>query len=211
LGDGSDDYTVLSVNTSTGDVVLNGTFGADKVETLQMIAASTVTVDGNGIENPLSYVGNTFEGSGSKFDFDDDIFSGGTEIILDNGFEIQVNTGDTSNQHSKLFFKENHSRTTYGFSQIYAASSNPTIGGISFTLSGNTWNLIRHNNSSTGSVVMSAGRSGGLTINENTTFGGEIKPATIADASASNNSIYYSSTQSKLAYKDSGGTVHNLY
>jgi hypothetical protein len=43
------------------------------------------------------------------------------------------------------------------------------------------------------------------------TFAGAITPATIADASAPNNSIYYSSTASKLVYKDSGGTVNNLY
>ncbi len=40
---------------------------------------------------------------------------------------------------------------------------------------------------------------------------GSIQPATIADASASNDSIYYSSDQSKLVYKDSGGTVRDLY
>jgi hypothetical protein len=36
-------------------------------------------------------------------------------------------------------------------------------------------------------------------------------PASIADSSAPNNSVYYSTTQSKLAYKDSGGTVNTLY
>lgn len=40
---------------------------------------------------------------------------------------------------------------------------------------------------------------------------GSIKPAVLADASAVNDSIYYSSTQSKLVYKDSGGTVNDLY
>jgi len=40
---------------------------------------------------------------------------------------------------------------------------------------------------------------------------GFIKPVTSADAAAPNNSIYYSSTQSKLVYKDSGGGVNNLY
>lgn len=40
---------------------------------------------------------------------------------------------------------------------------------------------------------------------------GAWKPPTIADASATNNSVYYSSTGSKLVYKDSGGVVNNLY
>jgi len=40
---------------------------------------------------------------------------------------------------------------------------------------------------------------------------GSINPPTIADASAENNSLYYSSDQSKLVYKDSGGTVRDLW
>lgn len=42
-------------------------------------------------------------------------------------------------------------------------------------------------------------------------FDGPLLPTSLADASAPNNSIYYSTTSSKLAYKDSGGTVHDLY
>lgn len=43
------------------------------------------------------------------------------------------------------------------------------------------------------------------------TFGGAIKPKSLADGSAPNNSIYYSTTASKLVYKDSGGSVNALY
>jgi hypothetical protein len=45
----------------------------------------------------------------------------------------------------------------------------------------------------------------------NLTASGYITPGTLTDAAAPNNSIYYSSTASKLVYKDSGGTVNNLY
>lgn len=38
-----------------------------------------------------------------------------------------------------------------------------------------------------------------------------VSPPTLADADAANNTIYYSSTASKLVYKDSGGVVRNLY
>ena len=41
--------------------------------------------------------------------------------------------------------------------------------------------------------------------------GGFVKPRSAVDASAPNNSIYYSTTQSKLVYKDSGGSVNDLY
>jgi len=40
---------------------------------------------------------------------------------------------------------------------------------------------------------------------------GSFKPPSLADAEAQNNSIYYSTTQSKLVYKDSGGIVNDLY
>lgn len=38
-----------------------------------------------------------------------------------------------------------------------------------------------------------------------------IEPASLADADAQNNSIYYSTDQSKLVYKDSGGVINDLY
>lgn len=37
------------------------------------------------------------------------------------------------------------------------------------------------------------------------------QPPNFADADATENTVYYSTTASKLVYKDSGGTVHNLY
>lgn len=40
---------------------------------------------------------------------------------------------------------------------------------------------------------------------------GSILPGYLSDAAAMNNSLYYSSTQSKLVYKDTSGTVNVLY
>lgn len=40
---------------------------------------------------------------------------------------------------------------------------------------------------------------------------GSVIPASLADASAANGTIYYSTTAGKLVYKDSGGVVNNLY
>jgi hypothetical protein len=40
---------------------------------------------------------------------------------------------------------------------------------------------------------------------------GSIEPVSLADADAANNSIYYSTDQSKLVFKDSGGVVNDLY
>lgn len=41
--------------------------------------------------------------------------------------------------------------------------------------------------------------------------GGYFLPVSSTDADAPNNSIYYSTTQSKLVYKDSLGVVNDLY
>jgi len=43
------------------------------------------------------------------------------------------------------------------------------------------------------------------------TKGSYFIPDTLADGDAPNNSLYYSSTQSKLVYKDGAGSVHDLY
>lgn len=48
---------------------------------------------------------------------------------------------------------------------------------------------------------------GGTIVNTD----GTIVPVSLADASAANSTIYYSTTQSKLVFKDSGGTVNALY
>lgn len=40
---------------------------------------------------------------------------------------------------------------------------------------------------------------------------GAIKPAALANSAAANDSIYYSTDAEKLVYKDSSGTVNNLY
>ena len=40
---------------------------------------------------------------------------------------------------------------------------------------------------------------------------GSLKPASLADIDAANDSIYYSTTAGKLVYKDSTGTVNSLY
>lgn len=37
------------------------------------------------------------------------------------------------------------------------------------------------------------------------------QPPSFADADAPDNTVYYSTTGSKLTYKDSGGTPHALY
>ena len=54
----------------------------------------------------------------------------------------------------------------------------------------------------------------GLTIASGTgigTFSAGVTPASMADGAAANNTIYFSTTASKLVYKDAGGVVNALY
>ncbi|GAH32772.1 unnamed protein product, partial [marine sediment metagenome] len=55
--------------------------------------------------------------------------------------------------------------------------------------------------------------TGGYEVDNSAVIDGDgfFKPKSSADAAAPNNSIYYSTDASKLVYKDSGGTVNNLY
>lgn len=56
-------------------------------------------------------------------------------------------------------------------------------------------------------------RTGNIKINSTTIIdsSGYIKPISSTDTSAPNNSIYFSTTQNKLVYKDSSGNINNLY
>jgi hypothetical protein len=80
----------------------------------------------------------------------------------------------------------------------FEAPSTSTIGLIIRAVSSQTSNLQEWQNSSGG--TLSAVKADG-----------SIQPASMADGSATNNSIYYSTTQNKLCYKDSGGVVNQLY
>jgi hypothetical protein len=54
-----------------------------------------------------------------------------------------------------------------------------------------------------------------LTLHNSTTrvatFGGAVVIGSSTDAAAANSTLYYSTTQSKLVWKDAGGVVNNLY
>lgn len=73
---------------------------------------------------------------------------------------------------------------------------------VTFTISaksGQTANLQQWTDSSQTNVLSAIDVLGGF------------HPVSMADSSAQDNSIYYSTTQSKLVYKDNSGNVNNLY
>lgn len=86
-----------------------------------------------------------------------------------------------------------------GGAVFYGQALSANIDGVRIDLaSSQTAPAINIRNSSS-STIMSVNADGSIT------------PTSLADSSASNNTIYYSTTASKLVYKDSGGTVNNLY
>lgn len=85
--------------------------------------------------------------------------------------------------------------------------------GIRFMQSGSSGTEWARINSS-GRMLIGTTTDDGLSklqISGAVTVSGAFTPATLTDAAAPNGSIYYSSTASKLVYKDAGGTVNNLY
>ena len=87
---------------------------------------------------------------------------------------------------------------------IWSAEDGTSAGAYGkVTIGNNTADMIIN----AGEINLKIGGNTKWTIDNS----GALKPPTIADADAPNNSIYYSSTASKLVYKDSGGSVNNLY
>lgn len=77
----------------------------------------------------------------------------------DEGIALQTAYSD-GNSSGRMFFRENDNNL-YGFSLLYAGASDPTIGGTSFTLTGNHLHILNHNNSEAGNAAMSISRAGG--------------------------------------------------
>lgn len=78
------------------------------------------------------------------------------------------------------------------------AASAATVAEIVRAATAQTANLTEWQNSA-GTALTSIDKNGG------------IVPASMTDATAANGTLYYSTTASKLVYKDSGGTVNALY
>lgn len=88
-----------------------------------------------------------------------------------------------------------------GYSNTVSASYASVFGGSYITNS--TANSVEIGPSNSSKVRITSGGLDVLTL--------PIKPASMTNASAPNNSIYYSTTNGKLVYKNSAGTVNNLY
>jgi hypothetical protein len=78
-------------------------------------------------------------------------------------------------------------------------------GTVAFELQSLSNRRFRILATSVSTTFESSNQTGGFIFNK------AITPASLADSAAQVNSIYYSTDASKLVYKDSGGTVHNLY
>ena len=111
-------------------------------------------------------------------------------------------SGNSYSGNSFSIYGGNAATTGSGGSILLQAGAFSTSGSngkvIVRGLASNTANLQEWQNNA--GTVLSAVKSDG-----------SIQPASMADSAATNNSIYYSTTASKLVYKDAAGTVNNLY
>lgn len=100
---------------------------------------------------------------------------------------------------------------------VYASSASGTGSGGSiilqagaFATSGSNGKVIVRGLASNTANLQEWQNNAGSTLSA-VKADGSIQPASLADSAATNNSIYYSTTAGKLVYKDSSGTVNNLY
>lgn len=106
---------------------------------------------------------------------------------------------DTADNH--LYMGGDNAKTYFGTGSNSLGSKTGAIGDASIYYDGT--NLVINSDD----VGSGACNINGLLI----TNGGYLQPISSTDAAAPNNSVYYSTTASKLVYKDAGGAVNNLY
>jgi hypothetical protein len=126
--------------------------------------------------------------------------SGNAEL----GTRLSFNDGNAES-NSRIFFSE--LSTTYGFSIVQAGTPNPSIDGQSFTLPGNTFNILRHNNSAPGVTAIAVGRNDGY-VGIGTAQ--NLLPQAKLDVSGSDNSILFavnSDTNSGIISVSGSGRV----
>jgi len=114
-----------------------------------------------------------------------------------------------SSSHSGVFGESGLGYGVFGQSQsnygVWAYSEN-SVGLLSTTNTTTEYSAVFNGGKGVNSIY-------GYSVNGTTTIdsNGFTRPVSSTDANAPNNSIYFSTTQSKLVYKDDSGTVHTLY
>lgn len=114
-------------------------------------------------------------------------------VTNDYGIYIEDITLATNNY--ALYTKKGISRLG---DQLSVVGWQDVVQEIVKAYSSQTANLVEWQNSS-GTAMAGVSKNGGLI------------PASMADSAAANNTVYYSTTASRLVYKDGSGTVNNLY
>jgi len=173
-----------------------GTTNSDAIQrTFQWLSSDSIFNPQN-VELPVGSFVHTVL-SGSKIGFHED----GTQNA------IRFTPNSPANLSSPGYFKV-FNNTNPSNEDVYVQFV-PASGGVSLF---DSW---------VGDMVFSVSNGGGhfegfrLNGSGKPVFALPIEPPSFADSdsavTASGNSIYYSTTQSALVYKDSGGAVHTLY
>lgn len=158
-----------------------------------------------------TYLANSFT-RGSSFDVRNDNDNYGTYGFYAKGYNNNSAPSTSGTQKRGVSYgvvgEAQSNATGNGGAGLRSYSASSNIDGVRVdVLSGQTAPLFR---ARTVDNINDASQTVATDIMTIDAKGG-INPASMADSSANNNSIYYSTTQSKLVYKDSAGTVNNLY
>jgi len=181
-----------SITDSTGSI----SFGNENLSTTGTFSSGRLTATGDGTAGIVLNQGE--DSVGLKINGYDDQSSKNIQAYLNSGGLGIIRTYNTD-----LY-------VGYGGNLNLIAASNKEVsvilgdalGAKKFKILDSGWN-----------VKVSVDSDGDIDVGGSVVIDGSgyFRPVSSADASAPNNSIYYSTTQSKLVYKDSGGTVNTLY
>ncbi len=178
--------------TSAGTAVASiGAGGNTTITTQNTSAALTINQSGGASFFIDSVSGTTI----SRF------FSSGEYWLQSNGAPVQIRAAGGENA---IFYHDGGVQ----FENRFTNTSRPTVNIA--TRGTQSAPLLRATGSTAqaGDLMQAWSGSSGTLLASVAKSDGSYGPASLTDAAATNNSLYYSTTQSKLAYKDSVGTVN---
>jgi hypothetical protein len=217
-------------NTDTGTSANTFTVGDHTTNTYSILDCGTGFVDQFVFKENTTSMGHIgYNGTTNNLEMQN--YTGGCYVqCSDNGlFVLGSGSGQRFYNYSASgdFVYATSGSTNTSFVIASPANMNATIytteGGVGKLWLGYdaTWNtadfknIVNYNKVTMcddGRIFINSTNTGSVYVNNlEVDINGFLKPISSADASAPNNSIYYSTTASKLVYKDSGGTVNNLY
>jgi len=182
-----------TITARTGDINLSGGTDGD-VLTVQADGSLAVETPAGGAESPLTLIASAatevplvVQGAASQT---------GSLTEWQNSAGIVVGFFDIIAGHSGRLFLRSNGASTMALSVFGADAYYDCATGRS---------IFRTNNSTRTTLDIHNAANRGMTIHQ------PVQLASSTDANAANSTLYFSTTQQKLVWKDASGVVNNLY